>query len=287
MCSHYPISMLCLTSVISAACMANVSRADAPEAASARRVLRVCADPNNLPFTNDRMEGFENRIAELLARELDADLKYVWRAQRRGFFRESLKEKQADLVVGVPAGFDMALTTIPYYRSSYVFVARSDGGYKPSSLDDPLLRTKRIGVQLVGDDGTNPPAAHALARRGIVDNVVGYTVYGDYTQPNPPARIVEAVARGELDTAIVWGPLAGYFAKQQLKELSVTPVLPEEDPPALRFCYSIAMGVSRDNAKLRDELNAILIQRQAEIEKILTDYGIPTLPLREPTAGKK
>src|SRR4051794_33932587 len=167
-----------------------------------KRVLRISADPNNLPFTNERREGFENKIAELLAADLGAELRYAWRAQRRGFFRQALKEGECDLVLGVPAGFDMALTTAPYYRSTYVFVTRRDRGLAVRSLDDPALKRLRVGVQIIGDDGTNTPPAHALARRGVIDNVQGFTVYGDYREDSPPARIIDAVARGEVDVAV-------------------------------------------------------------------------------------
>src|SRR3982751_1605283 len=209
-----------------------------------KRVLRVTADPNNLPFSNERREGFENKIAELIAKELNAELRYSWRAQRRGFFRETLKEDRADLVLGVPAHFDMALTTAPYYRSSYVFFYRKDRNLDIPSLDDPALHKLKIGVQMIGNDETNTPPAHALAHRGIVGNVVGYTLYGDYRDPNPPARIVDAVVKGEVDIAVVWGPLAGYFAKQAPVPLEVVPVSPAADP-SLPFTFSIAMGVRK------------------------------------------
>src|SRR5690349_23062640 len=155
-------------------------------------VLRVCADPNNLPFSNQRGEGFENKIAELLAHDMGDRVEYTWWAQRRGFFRNTLKSGACDVVIGVPAGFEMALTTRPYYRSTYVFLYRKDRGLKINSLDDPSLKNLRIGVQIIGDDFTNTPPAHALSRRNIVANVRGYTLYGDYSQPDPPARIVDA-----------------------------------------------------------------------------------------------
>src|SRR4051794_12192091 len=128
--------------------------------APSRRVLRVTADPNNLPFTNERREGFENKIAEVIARDLNADLKYTWRAQRRGFFRETLKADECDLVLGVPAGFERAMTTVPYYRSAYVFVSRKDRGLDVRSFDDPKLKALKVAVQLIGDDGVNTPPAH-------------------------------------------------------------------------------------------------------------------------------
>jgi quinoprotein dehydrogenase-associated probable ABC transporter substrate-binding protein len=240
-----------------------------------RRVLRISADPNNLPFTNDRLEGFENKIAELLAREMQADLLYLWRAQRRGFFRQSLTEGECDVVLGVPARFEMALTTAPYYASSYCFVYRKDKAWSIQSFDDPVLRNLKIGVQVVGDDGANPPPAHALGARGLIDNLVGYSVYGDYRQDNPPSRIVEGVAHGETDVAVVWGPLAGYFARRQPVELEVVPVSPARDRTGYPMAFSVAMGVRKDNVKLRDEINAILERQRPEIEKILDEYGVP------------
>ncbi len=239
------------------------------------RVLRVCADPNNLPFSNRAQQGFENQIANLLARDMHARVEYTWWAQRRGFLRNTLKAHSCDVVIGLPTAIDMAATTRPYYRSTYVFVTRKDRNLNIESLDDPILKTLRIGVQIIGDDGANAPPAHALAARGIIENVRGYTVYGDYREPNPPARIVDAVALGELDVAIVWGPLAGYFAKHEPVALSITPVTPEIDLPFLPFVYDIAMGVRREDVALRNELDAILERRQPEIDRILATYGVP------------
>jgi len=147
--------------------------------------------------------------------------------------------------------------------------------YGIRSFDDPRLRDLRVGVQMVGDDYANTPPAHALARRGIVRNVVGYTLYGDYRDPNPPARIVEAVARGDVDVAVVWGPLAGYFAKRERVPLDLTPVSPRVDPPRLPLTFAIAMGVRQGNVALRDSLQRVLDRRRPEIRRILDDYGVP------------
>ena len=244
-------------------------------AAEDGRVLRVAADPNNLPFSNEQGEGFENKIAELVAHELGARLEYVWWAQRRGFFRNTLKEGRADVVIGVPAGFEMALTTRPYYRSTYVFVSRRDSPLQVNSFDDLALRRVRVGVQMIGDDFSNTPPAHALSARGIVANVRGYTVYGDYTEPNPPAKIIAAVATGEIEVAVAWGPLAGYFASREAVPLTITPVPPAPAGSPLRFTYAIAMGVRRGNAALARELDAVIVRRRAEIDRILDDYGVP------------
>jgi mxaJ protein len=187
-------------------------RALACHPAKPARELRVCSDPNNLPFSNQRQEGFENRLAELIARELEAT---------------------------------------------------------------GILRRLKIGVQVVGDDYANTPPVHALSRRGIVDKIVGFRVVGDYSQANPPARIIDAVAAGEIDIAVAWGPLAGYFAKRSPVPLVLTPVLPAFDPPGLRFVFDISLAVRRDEQALERELDQILEKRKPGIDSILTEYGVP------------
>ncbi|HXS01280.1 MAG TPA: substrate-binding domain-containing protein [Pyrinomonadaceae bacterium] len=238
-------------------------------------VLRVCADPNNLPFSNQSGEGFENKLAELLAHDLGERVEYTWWAQRRGFFRNTLKAGVCDLVIGVPSGFEMALTTRPYYRSTYVFLSRKDRHLDVKSFDDPSLRKLRIGVQIIGDDQSNAPPAHALTRRHIIDNVKGFTLYGDYSQHDPPARIVDAVTKGDIDLAIVWGPLAGYFAKQSHMPLEIVPVSPQIDQPFLPFVFDISMGVRRGDQEFRDRVDQFLEQRRGEIDRILADYRVP------------
>jgi mxaJ protein len=250
-------------------------------AAAARR-LRVCADPNNLPFSDARGRGFENRLAEMLARDLHARLEYTWWAQRRGFVRETLGAGRCDVVMGVPARFERVLTTRPYYRSTYVFVTRADRGLDLWSLDDPRLRRLRIGVQLAGDDYANTPPAHALARRGVAGNLVGYTLYGDYARESPPARIVDAVAAGEVDTAIVWGPLAGYYARRARVSLRLRPVQPQIDESFLPFVWDIALGVRRGDTSRRRELDAFLERRRPDVERLLDAYGVPRVAAPEP-----
>ncbi|HEX6749802.1 MAG TPA: substrate-binding domain-containing protein [Longimicrobium sp.] len=250
--------------------LAACARADATPA----RELRVCADPNNLPFSNRAGQGFENRIAELVARDLGARVSYTWWPQRRGFFRETIRAGKCDVVIGVPASFELVEPTRPYYRSSYVFIARKDRGLHLRSFDDPRLKTLKIGVQIVGDDGFNTPPVHALARRGVVGNLRGYTLYGDYARPNPPAGIIDAVARGEVDVAIAWGPLAGYFAGREGVEMEIAPVEPQIDPPFLPFVWDISMGTRRGDT-LRTRLDDVITRRRAEIDRILSEYGVP------------
>lgn len=244
-------------------------------AASASNQLKVCADPNNLPFSNEQKQGFENKIADLVAHDLNARVQYTWWAQRRGFVRNTLNAGDCDLLIGVPTSFERTATTTPYYRSTYVFVTRRDRNLSIKSFDDPILKRLRIGVQMIGDDFTNTPPAHALTNRHIVKNVHGYSVYGDYREPNPPARIIDAVARGDIDVAIAWGPLAGYFAQRESVPLEITPVSPQIDLPFLPFVFDISMGVRRADTALRNKLNIIIERRKGDIDRILEQYGVP------------
>lgn len=237
--------------------------------------LRVCADPNNLPFSNEKQEGFENKIADLIASEMHRPVEYTWWAQRRGFFRNTLRAGLCDVAMGVPASFELAATTKPYYRSSYVFVTRADRDLKIESFDDPQLRELTVGVQMIGDDGANSPPAHALANRGIVANVRGYTVYGDYKRDNPPAQVIDAVLNKEVDVAVAWGPLAGYFANKHPGKLTVRPVSPEIDLPYLPFTYDISVGIRRGEEELKESIERILDRRRSDIDAILAAYNVP------------
>ena len=230
--------------------------------------LRVCADPNNLPFSNDRGEGFENKIVGLIAADLGDKVEYTWWAQRRGFVRNTLKANLCDLWPGVASGMEMLGTTRPYYRSTFVFVTRPSAAPPINSFDDPRLRKLRIGVQMIGNDAMNPPPAHALARRGIIGNVRGFMLYGDYAQPSPAASIVQAVGRGDIDVAIVWGPLAGYFAAREKPALTVTPV-PVSDGPQWSMVYDIAMGIRRGEPDTKSRFDTELVKLQPRIAAIL------------------
>jgi mxaJ protein len=242
-------------------------------AANARE-LRVCADPNNRPFSAEDGSGMENKIAEVIGQELGANVTYTWFAQRRGFLRNTLNAGKCDLVPGIPAKMEMLRTTQPYYRSGYVFV-RKESTPKIESFDDPALKSLKIGVQLIGNDATNTPPVHALAHRGVVENVRGFMVYGDYELLDPVSPIVQAVANGDVDVAIVWGPQAGYFAAKQKAKLAIDPVPPsglEGDPP-MRF--DIAMGVRKGDKDLAEEINRAIAARRADINAILAAYHVP------------
>ena len=242
---------------------------------SASRELRVCADPNNLPFSNEKLEGFENKIVDLIAAELRATVKYTWLRQRRGFLRRGLNAKGCDLVSGYPNASEMILATQPYYRSTYVFVYRKSEKLRLRSFDHPSLHQLKIGLHAIGEDGFNPPPAHALARRGIVKNVFGFTMWDTDAIENPQGQIIDAVANGDIDVAIVWGPLGGYFAKRQKETLEVVPVSPSIEPNGMPFVFEIAMGVRSDDRALKAELDDILSRKRRDIQRILDQYGVP------------
>jgi mxaJ protein len=242
---------------------------------SSKTAFRVCADPNNLPFSNEKGQGFENRLAEMIAAEMSRPVEYTWWAQRRGFFRNTLRAGNCDVVMGVPTNFELAEATRPYYRSTYVFAWLRSKNYDIKSFDDPRLRQLKIGVQMIGDDGSNTPPVHALTNRGMVENIKGYTVYGDYSEGSPPSKILDAVLKKEIDIAVVWGPLAGYFGRKHAGQIDLRPVEPEIDLPYLPFVYDIGVGVRRGENELKAEIDTILARKRDRVNEILDEYGIP------------
>ncbi len=244
----------------------------AAQAMGPASALVVCADPNNLPYSNRDQQGFENKLVQMLARDLHTRVQYVWWAQRRGFARNTLGGSRCDLWPGVAQGLTSMSTSHPYYRSTYVFVTRAGRALQGLSLDDTRLRTLVIGVQLVGYDAMNTPPAQALAQRGLTQNIRGYMLFGDYSRPNPSSAIVEAVARGDIDVALVWGPLAGYFAARAAVPLRLEPV-PRDG--ALDMAYDISVGVRRDDTALQQRIDAALQAEQPAIAALLRQYRVP------------
>ena len=255
------------------------------ENAPAAETLKVCAEANNLPFSNDKGEGFENKIAELLAKDLKRSVAYTWQRQGEGFIRQTLGTAACDVVIGVPAQLEGVRTTKPYYRSVYAIVTRKDSHLELRTYDDPAWRNLKIGLHTVGNDGSNSPPAHALGLHDLGNQVVGFTMWGADDETAPQGDVVKAVADGSIDVAIVWGPFAGYFAKPFGNRLVVRPAPVEPALPYQPFSWDIAAAVRRDDAALQVRLDDSLRRQSAKIQRILKDYGVPVVKL-DPVAVK-
>jgi mxaJ protein len=237
--------------------------------------LRVCADPNNLPFSNKRQEGFENRIAELTAKALGAQLSYYWWPHQRGLVRNTLGAGRCDVLIGVPTGYERVLATTPYYRTSYVIAYLKDRDFQVTSLDDPILQKLRVGVY------SNSPPHMALAQRELVgDNLVQYSLFYDWEHPEGfIEQPIKALIAGEIDVAMVWGPVAGYCVKKHTGcGLQLVPI--KEENPHWPMSFTISMGVKRGNKALKTQLEQMLEQRRAEIRQILEEYGVPLVAVQ-------
>ena len=266
------LALLAGTGLAAAARQPSVPAGPPEQNAAAPGALRVCADPDNLPFSRADGSGFENRIAQLAAQDLGVPLSYEWLPDRRGFVRKTMGEDRCDVIIGVPVGFERTLNTKPYYRSTYVWVERARDGITPASFDDSRLEHLRIGVQLIGNDMAASPPGYALAHHGLIRNVVGFPIVGE--QPSAQ-RMVDALVAGRIDGALVWGPQAGYFAQRAAVPLRIAPV---SAPPETgqRFEFAIAMGVRRGDEALRVALDDFIRRRQTDIDRILADYAVPT-----------
>jgi mxaJ protein len=260
----YSASRACLI-LVALLCSAAVASAQA---------LRICADPNNLPYSNTRGEGFENQIATLFARDLSRSIQYVWLPPSPRQSEKLQKSGACDLMMEVPARYSLLHPTQPYFRSSYVFVTRKKDDLTIRSLDDARLRSVRIGLPGVGD-GSFTPAAQELANRGI-RNVSIYTVFGNLADENPPARLIEAVAADKIDVAVAWGPLAGYFAKRSAFPLAVRPICPGQ-ASSLPLAFSMSVGVRWGDDALYREVETEILRRRDEIQHVLRRYGVPLL----------
>jgi mxaJ protein len=236
--------------------------------------LRICADPANLPFTDINGRGFENRIADMLARDLGTAVQYTWRPQRTDFIDTTLLANRCDIVMGYPSNVQMLATTKPYYRSIFVFVTRRSSGLHVRSYDDPALTKLRIGVQFSGEDDASSPPAKSLGRRGIAGNLVGFLAFGDEHATNRPAEIITAVARGDIDIAAAWGPMAGYFAAREREPLDVTLVSPQSDGP-LPQAFDISMAVRRGEPVRLARLNRFIDTHRGDIDALLAEYHVP------------
>jgi quinoprotein dehydrogenase-associated probable ABC transporter substrate-binding protein len=240
-------------------------------------VLRVCADPDNMPLSNQKGEGFEQKIAELIAKDWNSKVEYAWWPVRRGFFARALNGRYCDVAIEAPSGLDIAGVTKPYFRSGYVFVTRKGSGLDIKSLADPRLKKLKIGVNLLNSDAENTPPAMALSQYGVVGNLVGFSTF--YTDTERPEDIINAVAKKDIDVAIVWGPIAGYFVKQAPAPLVVVPLPARDSLSDFPFRYNIGMGVRHRDKELRDSLQSVLDRKGPEIRKILQQYGVPVFPI--------
>jgi quinoprotein dehydrogenase-associated probable ABC transporter substrate-binding protein len=249
-------------------------------AAHAEGTLRVCANPSDLPFSNAHGEGFENKLAELIARDLGKTVSYTWTAEHEHFVKKTLDAGKCDVLMGVPAGFDDVERTQPYYASGYVFVSRKN--LNISSMRDPRLRKLRIGVHVIGDDNT--PPMEALARQDITQNTAGYMIFRD-SQVRNHSRLVDDVARGKVDLAAVWGPLGGYYASRAAVPLKVSLITDTGSFAPAIFQYAIAMGVRKGNTALRDRLNAVLVRERPAIRNLLARYRVPIVEMPARAAG--
>jgi quinoprotein dehydrogenase-associated probable ABC transporter substrate-binding protein len=244
-------------------------RAQTPGEILARTELRVCADPNDLPFSNDKGEGYENKTAELVGRELKLPVRFVFFPQVIGFVRNTLGARSCDLIMGTVAGDDIVQTTSPYYYSDYVAVWAADKDFTFTGFDDPRLKTMRIGII-----GATPPS-DLLVRHDLMARAKPYALMVDTRYESPTHEMVEDIVKGDIDLGLLWGPIAGYYIKRDALKLKLAPI--PSEPGAPRMDYHIAMGVRANEPDWRRQINAVIQKRQAEITAILRDYGVPLL----------
>jgi quinoprotein dehydrogenase-associated probable ABC transporter substrate-binding protein len=234
-----------------------------------RTELRVCADPNNLPFSNEKKEGFENKTADLIGDELKLPVRYVFFPQVIGFVRNTLRAHACDLVTGTIAGDDLMQTTNPYYHSAYVAVYQADSGFVFTGFGDPKLKTMKIGIV-----GSTPPS-NLLVHHGLMVNAKPYALAVDTRYESPTHQMVEDIAKKEIDIGLLWGPIAGYYVKRENLPLKIAVL--KDEPGEPRMDYRIAMGVRANEPEWRRRINAAILKRQPEITAILKEYGVPLL----------
>ena len=262
--AHLAAALLLIVPMI-----ASAVRAQTPGEILARTELRVCADPNDLPFSNEKGEGYENKTAELVGRELNLPVRFVFFPQVTGFVRNTLRTRSCDLIMGTVAGDDIVQTTSPYYYSDYVAVWAADKDFTFTGLDDPRLKTMRIGII------SATPPSDLLVRHDLMARAKPYALMVDTRYESPTHEMVEDIVTGEVDLGLLWGPIAGYYIKRDALKLKLAPI--PNEPGAPRMDYHIAMGVRANEPDWRRQINAVIQKRQAEITAILRDYGVPLL----------
>jgi quinoprotein dehydrogenase-associated probable ABC transporter substrate-binding protein len=248
-------------------------------------VLRACGDPRNMPFSNEKGEGFENKLAELFAAKLGKKLSYTYFPQATGFVRMTLGSFRCDVIIGFPQGDDQAQVTIPYYRTTYALIFKPGTGLDGvTTIDDPKLKDKRIGVV------ARTPPSTIMAVDGLLAHAKSYPLFIDTRADSSAQAMIDDLKKGEIDVGILWGPMAGYYAKQSEPPLTVVPLLKETVGTPLMF--RIGMGVRPSDQEWKRTLNRLIMENQAEINKLLISYNIPILdesnaPITAETLSKR
>lgn len=281
------ISLLAITALFAASDIARAQTSDGTDLSIELvdpKVLRVCADPRNLPFSNDKGEGFENKLGELFAEKLQKNLDYMYFPQAVGFVRMTLAAHRCDVIMGFPQGDDLVQGTNPYYRTAYALVAKQGSGLdEVATLADERLKGKHIGIVA----GT-PPATN-MTSNGLMANAKSYPLMVDTRIDSSAAAMIKDLTSGEIDAAILWGPMAGFYAKNANPPLHVTPLVKETTGP--RLAFRIGMGVRPADQNWKRQLNRLIQENQPAINRILLDFGVPLLdendrPIGAETAKK-
>lgn len=260
------LAVLLSIDLVAPVCAAEGQRTDLVN----RTALRVCADPANMPFSNDKNEGFENKIAEIVAAELKVQVEYTWFPQATGFIRQTLFAKRCDVVIGYAQGDELVFNTNHYYRSTYALLYRAGTGLDGVvSLADPRLKDRRIGVIA----GT--PPANIMAQLGLIQRAKPYPLMVDRRYDSPGERMINDIRSGDIDAGVLWGPIAGYFAAKGGDKLLVVPLLKETGTP--RMAYRITFGVRNLEDDWKRQLNAVIAKRQSDIDALLLQFGVPLL----------
>lgn len=245
----------------------------------AQSALRVCADPANLPFSNERRQGFENKVADLIGKKLDLPVVYTWFPQATGFVRRTLRDRKCDIIMGFSQGHELVQNTNHYYRSTYVMVFKTDGKLKDIvNLDDPRLREARIGVVA----GT--PPATVLAMNQLLGRIKPYPLLVDRRHDSPAERMIADLEKDEIDIGLMWGPIGGYYAGKAAAKLTVQPMVKETKGP--RMAYRITFGIRKGEPDWKHKLNDLIAANQSEINAILLEFGVPLLTEQDELIGQ-
>jgi quinoprotein dehydrogenase-associated probable ABC transporter substrate-binding protein len=236
-----------------------------------RKVLRVCADPANMPFSNEKKEGFENKIADIIGNELQVPVEYTWFPQATGFTRNTLLAKRCDVIIGTGQGDDLVLNTNALYRSAYALIYKPGTGLDGvDSIFDERLKGKKVGAV----QGT--PSATLVAKGGLMDHARPYRLMVDRRYDDPSADMVKDIRSGEIDAGVMWGPIAGYYATRNGDKLTVVPLV-KDAAKAGRLDFRVTMGVRQGDDLWKRALNDVIRKRQADIDKVLLEYGVPMI----------